>query len=279
MRQDMLKRVGMLAASAAVCGAVAAGGLMMQGMRYVRPTAENWSLLPYAEPAAKVEQTVGWSSKGEEFSRDYVSLTGYDEQERPVYSVLLVDNVFSIYQRYVYRDGGYTQYSYGAEGFNSYLYETDARGRVTRCDTDGHSTLYWYDGDDEDPCRYEFYDASGTLAEYSETQTAVQPDGTMVKNAVTWDGSGAVVLETRYVYDARGNMLSSMVDAGSDGRTTSNWTWRYDDAAHTATCTRPDGSVDYYQFDEQGRVLSEKSLDPDGDLREVQKTEYTDVTR
>ena len=64
---------------------VAGGGLMMQGMRYVRPTAENWSLLPYAEPAAKVEQTVGWSSKGEEFSRDYVSLTGYDEQEREIW--------------------------------------------------------------------------------------------------------------------------------------------------------------------------------------------------
>ena len=46
MRQDMLKRVGMLAASAAVCGAVAAGGLMRQGMRYDSPTAENWSLLP-----------------------------------------------------------------------------------------------------------------------------------------------------------------------------------------------------------------------------------------
>ena len=58
---------------------------MMQGMRYVRPTAENWSLLPYAEPAAKVEQTVGRSSKGEEFSRDYVSLTGYDEQGREIW--------------------------------------------------------------------------------------------------------------------------------------------------------------------------------------------------
>ena len=81
MRQDMLKRVGMLAASAAVCGAVAGGGLMMQGMRYVRPTAENWSLLPYAEPAAKVEQTVGRSSKGEEFSRDYVSLTAMTNRD------------------------------------------------------------------------------------------------------------------------------------------------------------------------------------------------------
>ena len=42
MKLHLVKRVGMLAACAAVCSAVAGGGLMMQGMRYVRPTAENW---------------------------------------------------------------------------------------------------------------------------------------------------------------------------------------------------------------------------------------------
>ena len=86
------------------------------------------------------------------------------------------------------------------------------------------------------------------------------------------------------VYDANGNETYSTVDVTNErGHTVSmdgeRWEWTYDDAAHTSTCTRPDGSVDYYQFDEQGRVLSEKSQDPDGDLREIQRTEYTDVTR
>ncbi|MFQ9126206.1 MAG: hypothetical protein ACLR4Z_04580 [Butyricicoccaceae bacterium] len=30
----------------------------LNGLRYVRPTAENWTLLAYVEPAARVEQQV-----------------------------------------------------------------------------------------------------------------------------------------------------------------------------------------------------------------------------
>ena len=44
MKLNILKRAGMLAASTAVCCGVVFGGLAMNGLRYVRPTAENWTL-------------------------------------------------------------------------------------------------------------------------------------------------------------------------------------------------------------------------------------------
>ena len=56
MKLNILKRAGMLAASTAVCCGVVFGGLSMNGLRYVRPTAENWTLLAYMQPAARIEQ-------------------------------------------------------------------------------------------------------------------------------------------------------------------------------------------------------------------------------
>lgn len=41
MKLNILKRAGMLAASTAVCCGVVFGGLSMNGLRYVRPTAET----------------------------------------------------------------------------------------------------------------------------------------------------------------------------------------------------------------------------------------------
>lgn len=248
MRQDMLKRVGMLAASAAVCGAVAAGGLMMQGMRYVRPTAENWSLLPYAEPAAKVEQTVSRSSKGEEFSRDYVSLTGYDEQEREIWKKSRYYTDPALRSEHWTYDGDTVTWHTTTNGTKADVYlQYDAQGRLVREQTGDVIAVYQYRGDEIDPST-----------------------GERTANITVYDADGNEVYSTVDVTNERGHTVSM------DGE---RWEWTYDDAAHTATCTRPDGSVDYYQFDEQGRVLSEKSQDPDGNLREVQKTEYTDVTR
>lgn len=248
MRQDMLKRVGMLAASAAVCSAVAAGGLMMQGMRYVRPTAENWSLLPYAEPAAKVEQTVGRSSKGEEFSRDYVSLTGYDEQEREIWKKSRYYTDPALRSEHWTYDGDTVTWHTITNGIKADVYlQYDAQGRLVREQAGDVIAVYQYRGDEIDPST-----------------------GERTANITVYDADGNEVYSTVDVTNERGHTVSM------DGE---RWEWIYDDAAHTATCTRPDGSVDYYQFDEQGRVLSEKSQDPDGYLREVQKTEYTDVTR
>ena len=269
MRHDMLKRVGMLAASAAVCSAVAGGGLLLQGIRYVRPTAENWSLLPYAEPAAKVEQTVGWSSKGEEFSRDYVSLTGYDEQEREIWKKSRFYTDPGLRSEYKIYDGDTVTWHTTTNGIKADVYlQYDAQGRMTRQETGNLITVYSYRGDETEPYLSESHTAEGVLR--SRGTAEIDPEtGERTANITVYDANGNESYSTVNVTNERGNTVSMDGD---------RWEWTYDDAAHTATCTRPDGSVDYYELDEQGRVLSEKSQDPDGDLREIQKTEYTDVT-
>lgn len=55
MKLHLVKRVGMLAACAAAATVCAFGVASLNGLRYVRPTAENWTLLAYVEPAARVE--------------------------------------------------------------------------------------------------------------------------------------------------------------------------------------------------------------------------------
>lgn len=55
MSRDLLKRAGMLVVSTAVCYGSIFGALTLNGLRYVRPTAENGTLLAYIEPAARVE--------------------------------------------------------------------------------------------------------------------------------------------------------------------------------------------------------------------------------
>lgn len=162
MRQDMLKRVGMLAASAAVCGAVAGGGLMMQGMRYVRPTAENWSLLPYAEPAAKVEQTVGRSSKGEEFSRDYVSLTGYDEQGREIWKKSRFSTDPGLRSEHKTYDGDTVAWHTITNGTKADVYQQyDAQGRLIREESGNLITVYSHRGDETEPYLTEMHTAEG----------------------------------------------------------------------------------------------------------------------
>ena len=270
MKLHLVKRVGMLAACAAVCSAVAGGGLMMQGMRYVRPTAENWSLLPYAEPAAKVEQTVGRSSKGEEFSRDYVSLTGYDEQEREIWKKSRFYTDPAIRSEHWTYDGDTVTWHTITNGIKGDTYlQYDAQGRMVRQEAGDIITVYSYRGDETKPYLTEAHSVEGVLR--SRGTAEIDPEtGERTANITVYDANGNETYSTVDVTNERGHTVSM------DGE---RWEWIYDDAAHTATCTRPDGSVDYYQFDEQGRVLSEKSQDPDGDLREVQKTEYTDVTR
>lgn len=46
MNKDLLKRVGMLTAATAVCTAGVFGALAVNGLRYMRPTTDNWWLLP-----------------------------------------------------------------------------------------------------------------------------------------------------------------------------------------------------------------------------------------
>ena len=51
INRDLLKRVGMLTAATAACTAGVFGALALNGLRYMRPTADNWWLLPWVAPA------------------------------------------------------------------------------------------------------------------------------------------------------------------------------------------------------------------------------------
>lgn len=270
MKLHLVKRVGMLAACAAAATVCAFGVASLNGLRYVRPTAENWSLLPYAEPAAKVEQTVGRSSKGEEFSRDYVSLTGYDEQEREIWKKSRFYTDPGLRSEHKTYDGDTVAWHTITNGTKADVYQQyDAQGRLVREQTGDVITVYRYRGGEEKPYLTEMHTAEGVLR-LRGTAEIDPKTGERTENITVYDANGNESYSTVNVTDKRGSTVS--VDGD-------RWEWTYDDAAHTATCTRADGAVDYYQFDEQGRVLSEKSQDPDGDLREIQRTEYTDVTR
>ena len=275
MKKDVIKRVGtMILISGVLFGGVW-GARTAYGAQFVRMDGDNWRLLSYVLPAARYEQTVMTQRWGDGRPQRTVGLCGYDAQDRPVCAIYPEKGILSSVQKWAYREGGYKCYDRMMSGFVCYTYETDAQGRETRCDANGHTTLYWYAGEEEDPCRYEYYDETGALAEYGETQTVKNADGTAVKTSVTWNGSGAVVLETRQEYDARGNMLSSMVDGGADGRSTASWVWRYDDIGRTATCIYGDGSETKTWYDEQGRIIKQ-----DNDHgRWMTTTEYKDVTK
>ena len=186
----MLKRVGMLAASAAVCGAVAGGGLMMQGMRYVRPTAENWSLLPYAEPAAKVEQTVGRSSKGEEFSRDYVSLTGYDEQGREIWKKSRFSTDPGLRSEHKTYDGDTVAWHTITNGTKADVYQQyDAQGRLIREESGNLITVYSHRGDETEPYLTEMHTAEGVLR-LRGTAEIDPKTGERTENITVYDANG-----------------------------------------------------------------------------------------
>lgn len=270
MKLHLVKRVGMLAACAAAATVCAFGVASLNGLRYVRPTAENWTLLAYVEPAARVEQTVGRSSKGEEFSRDYVSLTGYDEQEREIWKKSRFYTDPALRSEHKTYDGDTVAWHTITNGTKADVYQQyDAQRRLVREQTGDVITVYRYRGGEEKPYLTEMHTAEGVL-QLRGTAEIDPKTGERTENITVYDANGNETYSTVDVTNERGHTVSMDGD---------RWEWTYDDAAHTATCTRADGAVDYYQFDEQGRVLSEKSQDPDGDLREIQRTEYTDVTR
>ena len=82
MKKDLLKRVGMLTAATAACTAGVLGALAMNGLRYMRPTADNWWLLPWVEPAERIEQCVMDFGEGD----PTYTVTGYDAQNREIWS-------------------------------------------------------------------------------------------------------------------------------------------------------------------------------------------------
>nr|WP_147357802.1 hypothetical protein [Butyricicoccus sp. AF10-3] len=82
MNRDLLKRVGMLTAATAACTAGVFGALAVNGLRYMRPTTDNWWLLPWVEPAERIEQCVMDFGEGD----PTYTVTGYDAQNREIWS-------------------------------------------------------------------------------------------------------------------------------------------------------------------------------------------------
>ena len=87
MKLNILKRAGMLAASTVVCCGVVFGGLSLNGLRYVCPTAENLTLLAYMQSAARIEQQKTTRVIPDEKEWSYLKITGYDAQNREIWSL------------------------------------------------------------------------------------------------------------------------------------------------------------------------------------------------
>lgn len=133
MKLNILKRAGMLAASTAVCCGVVFGGLSMNGLRYVRPTAENWTLLAYMQPAARIEQQKTTRVIPDEKEWSYLRITGYDAQNREIWS-LNCKRPFGVSssERKVYSGSQMTWYSTTC-GVKTVSYtEYDEQGRIIR---------------------------------------------------------------------------------------------------------------------------------------------------
>lgn len=277
MKLHLVKRVGMLAACAAAATVCAFSVASLNGLRYVRPTAENWTLLAYVEPAAKVEQTVGWSSKGEEFSRDYVSLTGYDEQERRVWSLTSMHPFIVGYgDREVYNGSEMTQYIKSYGGYATQHMQYDELGRMVRLEDWNGVTVYSYHGEESEPYLKQMYDELGVaFAELSyEYEYDSSTGNTTVKRTTqTSDGGNSTVF---YVMDRYGNVLyfdkklpdtANMVNMG------------YDENENASTRIKTDGSTVKIWYDDEQRELRREKRNEDGSLSYYTVMEYADVTR
>ena len=133
MKLNILKRAGMLAASTAVCCGAVFGGLSLNGLRYVRPTAENWTLLAYMQPAARIEQQKTTRVIPDEKEWSYLRITGYDAQNREIWS-LNCKRPFGVSssERKVYSGSKMTWYSTTC-GVKTVSYtEYDEQGRIIR---------------------------------------------------------------------------------------------------------------------------------------------------
>ena len=90
MVRNVAKRLGQLALLTFVlCGATF-GALFLRGMYYVRPTADNWRLLPYIVPAASYEQCI-YSAEWFDGQRERasISISCKDAQGREIRGITL----------------------------------------------------------------------------------------------------------------------------------------------------------------------------------------------
>lgn len=276
MRKDLLKRVGMLTAATAICTAGAFGALALNGLRYMRPTADNWWLLPYAEPAERIEQTM------EDFhdsSAPSCTVAGYDAQNRVLWSCTWFGKPFQIDKFWnVYSGNAGTQYTFGQGSKPTVSWQFDKQGRQTRTEMGGDITTYFYRGDETEPYLRETHNAQGALTDRSIAETDAKT-GNTIQTVEIFEDSGASAGTMRYTIDTHGNVIKSETINTDSTTETHVYQWSYDDTARMATrVNKADGTIEHYQYDEQGRCISQNWTDSLGAQWESTTT-YTDVTR
>ena len=277
MNRDLLKRVGMLTAATAACTAGVFGALAMNGLRYMRPTADNWWLLPWVEPAARIEQSV---MDFHDSSAPSYTITGYDAQNREIWSSTTFGRLTSVgSSRHVYTGNTEVQYNWG-EGRPLVVRQYDEQGRLIREGIPGEAvTNLFYHGNETKPYLEKSYNGQNVQVVQKTTETD-SSTGNTITLRVNYKDDGTFRSCVRFTEDAHGNTIKREVtDANGETETYVN-RWIYDDAARTATCVdEAEGTTEKYWYDEQGRwIKNAYSFSEDGFSREITTT-YTDVTR
>ena len=273
MKLHLVKRVGMLAASAAAATVCAFGVASLNGLRYVRPTAENWTLLAYIEPAARVEQQVE-RSDGEYFA---TTLTGFDAQERRVWSLTSMHPFIVGYgDREVYNGSEMTQYITSYGGYATQHMQYDELGRMVQFESSYGTAVYTYRGEESEPYQEKWYNTQGEQMSEStfehdsatgytiQTSNTYEPYGTVGTDYTVIDRYGYVLYTGEKLPDAA-NMPQG------DGV--------YDTNENTLTRTIANGSTVKIWYDDEQRVVRREERNEDGSLSYCTVTEYADVTR
>lgn len=278
MVRSIGKRLGQLTLIAFVLYGVTFGALLLRGMQYVHPNADNWRLLPYIVPAASYEQcihSVQWQGSMQRLS---VSISCKDAQGREIRGIALhKDSLLPYYTDISYDGNTQTVRNKEWRFYSVDRVTTDALGRDIRYDyDDGSYTVMEYEGDSEEYSLSLGYDAQGTLTDrYIRTW-----DGN-TKYVTYEDGAGNPQYEIRYTLDERGNAVSTQSTRWREGAPetdTEQYIWEYDDTEGAETCISEDGKTDRIWYDEQGRPIRQEITFSDGS-RHLNTIVYTDITR
>lgn len=280
MKKDIFKRAGMLLASTAVCYSVVFGGLSLNGLRYVRPTAETWRVLPYVEPAARIEQETEYHAKNGGRQRfTCVSVIGYDEQDRPIWKYR-VDPFLTDEEHWTYT-GSQSEWritNYGSRRLITQEYDAQNRAIWMKNSDNDTKEVYHYRGEETIPYLTETFDGKGELTKQEASK--VDADGNRIDN-ITYYGEREGTTARRFT-DSHGNVWS-FVEKDADGKeyvADSGGEWTYDDEAHTAVCRFPDyddGTIEY-RYDEQGRTIECTDTESDG-TKTTCTSVFSDITR
>lgn len=273
MKLHLVKRVGMLAACAAAATVCAFGVASLNGLRYVRPTAENWTLLAYVEPAARVEQQVE-RSDGEYFA---TTLTGFDAQERRVWSLTSMHPFIVGYgDRAVYNDSEMTRYITGYGGYTTQHVQYDELGRTIQFESSYGTAFYTYRGEESEPYQEKLYNTQGEqMAESTFEHDSAT--GYTIQTTNTYESYGTV--GTNYTVTDRYGYVLYTGEKLPDAANMPQGDGVYDTNANTLTRTIADGSTVKIWYDDEQRELRREQRNEDGSLSYYTVVEYTDVTR